>query len=84
MLRKFKVYSDILSQSYSAWNTLNTGAQSYASICTTCKEELWRQEMKKNQELKQTYITVLTEKSYQELYLLKLKIQLLLLFIYYF
>ena len=38
----------------------------------------------KNQELKQTYITVLTEKSYKELYFLKLKIQFLLLFIYYF
>lgn len=30
-------------------------------------------EMKKNKELKQTYITVLTEKSYQELYFRKIK-----------
>ena len=84
ILRKFKVYSDILSYSYNAWNTLNSGAQSYTSICTTCKEELWRLEMKKNQELKQTYISNVNEKSSQELYFLKLKIQFLLLFIYYF
>ena len=40
--------------------------------------------MKKNQELKQTYISNVNEKSSQELYFLKLKIQFLLLFIYYF
>lgn len=45
--------------------------KSYASIMHCMQKEIM--EMKKNQELKQTYITVLTVTSYQELHFYKIK-----------